>query len=424
MRVTRSASKAASASTPVETPPQATPARTVAKRKAASTGTGSKKPRKATKNERTAEEGQEQEETPATLVFAIPPRVLDNDSDVVPAVLSFSFEEAKNHLIKADPRFEGLFNEVTCKPYEKLERVHPFQALATSILGQQISWMAARSINHRFVRLYNPTLPEKPSDVVTDTSDLFPTPDQVAKTDLNILRTAGLSGRKAEYVQDLASRFADGRLSTSKLLNANDEELAEMLIEVRGIGRWTVDMFAIFSLRRPDILPVGDLGVQRGVARWFLALHSPTYNISISPDKVTGGELKSTPLDKDDEDDDEEGTLPVFGTTSTTPVEPQDVSSVPPGGVAATPMPDGSKKNVAAMPPPLTPATRKILTSTSAPAAPLPGGLTASDLKSRLDGKKKIKGALITPQEMEELTTPWKPYRSLAVYYMWALADG
>ncbi|KAF4598110.1 Alkylbase DNA Glycosylase/Transcriptional Activator [Pleurotus pulmonarius] len=423
MRVTRSASKAAFASIPAE-PPQATPVRAAAKRKAPSTGTGSKKARTRTKDETTASNAQEQEDIPLTPAFVIPPRVVaDDDSDVVPAVLSFSFEEAKNHLIKADARFEGLFNELTCKPYEKLERVHPFQALATSILGQQISWMAARSINHRFVRLYNPTLPEKPSDVVIDTSDLFPTPDQVAKTDVNILRTAGLSGRKAEYVQDLASRFADGRLSTSKLLNANDDELAEMLIEVRGIGRWTVDMFAIFSLRRPDILPVGDLGVQRGVARWFLALHSPTYNISISPDKVTGGELKSTPLGKDD-DDDEEGTLPVFGAESATPADPQDLSSVPPGGVAATPMPDGSKKNVSAMPPPLTPASRKILTSTNASATPLPSGLTASDLKSRLDGKKKIKGALITPQEMEELTAPWKPYRSLAVYYMWSLADG
>lgn len=124
-----------------------------------------------------------------------------------------------------------------------------------------------------------------------------------------------------------------------------------------------------------------------------MALHSPTYNISISPDKVTGGELKSTSLDKDD-DDDEEGTLPVFGAGGATPAEPQDVSSVPPGGVTATPMPDGSKKNVAAMPPPLTPASRKILTSTNAPAIPLPSGLTASELKSRLDGKKKIKYAL------------------------------
>jgi DNA-3-methyladenine glycosylase II len=130
----------------------------------------------------------------------------------------------------------------------------------------------------------------------------------VVNTDLAVLRTAGLSARKAEYskfsktwnslclflktVQDLAARFADGRLSTDKLLQANDEELAEMLIQVRGIGRvsifvsilpmfsliilvdWymkllcsprintyqfpaSVDMFAIFSLRRPDILPVG-----------------------------------------------------------------------------------------------------------------------------------------------------------------------
>lgn len=128
MRVTHSASKAASASTPVEPPPQATPARAVAKRKATATGANTKKARKATKNESTTDEGQGQDETPATPVFAIPPRVLaDDDSDVVPAVLSFSFEKAKNHLIKADARFEGLFNEVTCKPYEKLERVHPFQ---------------------------------------------------------------------------------------------------------------------------------------------------------------------------------------------------------------------------------------------------------------------------------------------------------
>lgn len=209
---------------------------------------------------------------------------------LVPAQLTFTFEEAKNHLINVDPRFQILFDRLSCKPFERLETVHPFRcasllcfcsylssmscrALVTSIIGQQISWIAARSVNHKFVRLYNPSLPEKVTDYPyvplppfdytmtqargrerADDTSFFPTPQQVANTDLAILRTAGLSGRKAEYgeykcsrdfwrslklrsVRDLASRFADGRLSTEKLLQANDDELAEMLIEVKGIGR-------------------------------------------------------------------------------------------------------------------------------------------------------------------------------------------
>lgn len=125
----------------------------------------------------------------------------------------------------------------------------------TSILGQQISWMAARSITHKFIRLYDPSLPEKPVDdneqVERTTSASFPTPSQVATTQVSVLRGVGLSGRKAEYgtnlnficivlrwetVIELAARFADGRLSAEKLTNASDERLAEMLTEVRGIG--------------------------------------------------------------------------------------------------------------------------------------------------------------------------------------------
>lgn len=102
---------------------------------------------------------------------------------LVPAQLSFSFEEAKTHLISVDPRFQILFDRLDCKPFEQLETVHPFRyvivscccrvlvtsgcshrALVTSIVGQQISWIAARSVNHKFVRLYKPSLPEKVTD--------------------------------------------------------------------------------------------------------------------------------------------------------------------------------------------------------------------------------------------------------------------
>ncbi|TFY74257.1 hypothetical protein EWM64_g9755, partial [Hericium alpestre] len=185
---------------------------------------------------------------------------------LLPAKLTFSLEEAKAHLSGADKRFEDVFNRLPCKPFEKLERVEPFRTLTTSILALYLEVLALTSIENSWAKA-----PDAP----------FPTPHQVAVTDVPTLRTAGLSARKAEY-----ARFADGRLTSQKLFDADDEELHEMLTAVRGIGRWTVDMFAIFSLRRPDIMPLGDLGVQRGVLRWFLSLHHPTYRIEISPQKL------------------------------------------------------------------------------------------------------------------------------------------
>ncbi|KAJ7287536.1 DNA glycosylase [Mycena rebaudengoi] len=329
------------------------------------------------------------------------------------AILKFSFEEAKAHLIQADQRFEDIFNRLECKPFQELEQFHPFRALASSILGQQISWMAARSIKHRFIRLYDESIPENHADYSSSGPDaFFPTPSQVAATDLATLRTAGLSGRKAEYITDLAARFADGRLSTKKLLESTDEELSKMLLEVRGIGPWTVDMFAIFSLRRPDILPVGDLGVQRGLVRWSLAQHHPTYSFTISPEKekITSPIKAAKKKGKKAKADNDE--LPVFGEAS----EPTEEAPKTPPASAMVPLP-----------PTFTPSIKKTLakasTSDETAPAPLPEGLTVAELKSRLDGKKKIKGAMLSPAHMEALTESWRPYRSIGIYYMWALAD-
>ena len=82
------------------------------------------------------------------------------------------------------------------------------------------------------------------------------------------LRTAGLSQRKAEYIKGLAEKFASGELSAKMLIEASDEEVMEKLIAVRGLGRWSVEMFACFALKRMDIFSTGDLGVQRGMARY------------------------------------------------------------------------------------------------------------------------------------------------------------
>ncbi|KAK0461119.1 DNA glycosylase [Desarmillaria tabescens] len=404
---TRSSTRSLANSAPSETVQAAT------KRKApASTKDKAKKPK-------TAQEAVLEQQIPPV----VPPPSSGAAPVLIPAQLSFSFEDAKQHLISADPRFEDIFGKLKCTPFEVLEQVHPFRSLATSIIAQQISWKAARSINHKFKRIYDSSLPENVADYTDNSAtSFFPSPEQVAATDPSLLRSAGLSGRKGEYVQDLASRFADGRLSTEKLIKATDEELLELLIAVKGVGKWTVDMFAIFSLRRPNILPVGDLGVQRGVIRWFLSLHSSTYNYAISDKKDAGSSSKAKKKknSKTEEENDK--------TTSVTDIErplTPDVSSAPPGGLPSTPKKTDTE--TPALPPAFTPSINRTLhkvQDTSFVPEPLPEGLAVTALKARLDGKKKIKGALLTPAEMEGLTESWKPYRSLAVYYMWALADG
>jgi DNA-3-methyladenine glycosylase II len=97
----------------------------------------------------------------------------------------------------------------------------------------------------------------------------FPAASEVAAADISFLRTAGLSLRKAEYIQGLAEKFASGELSAPMLVEASDEELLEKLIAVRGLGRWSVEMFACFALKRMDIFSTGDLGVQRGMAAYI-----------------------------------------------------------------------------------------------------------------------------------------------------------
>jgi DNA-3-methyladenine glycosylase II len=156
-----------------------------------------------------------------------------------------------------------------------------------------------------------------------------------------------------------------------------------------------------------------DLGVQRGVLRWFLSLHSPTYSINISPDKVKSAEekkaeAKATPegkgkgKGKKGKTKANEDALPVFGEASGTPPEitADDVSSVPPGPVSVSPLKDsrnaaeevGSQAELASMPTPFTPSINRTLNGIKGSnPPPLPDGLTVNILKSRLDPKKKIK---------------------------------
>ncbi|KAH9900111.1 DNA glycosylase [Xylariomycetidae sp. FL2044] len=185
-------------------------------------------------------------------------------------------EEANRHLIAVDARMKPLVDQNYCRVFspEGLgERIDPFESLCSGIISQQVSGAAAKAIKKRFVGLFSSASPEADPDDGDDASQRggehrhrFPHPSQVAGTPLDRLRTAGLSQRKAEYVQGLAQKFVAGELSTRLLAEADDEELVSRLTAVRGLGRWSVEMFACFALKRMDVFSLGDLGVQRGMA--------------------------------------------------------------------------------------------------------------------------------------------------------------
>lgn len=144
------------------------------------------------------------------------------------------------------------------------EKIDPFESLASGIISQQVSGAAAKAIKGRFIALFDHD--EAADATITTPSKKFPTPSQVSSSSIEKLRTAGLSQRKAEYIQGLAEKFASGELTALMLADAPYEEVLEKLIAVRGLGKWSVEMFACFGLKRMDVFSLGDLGVQRGMA--------------------------------------------------------------------------------------------------------------------------------------------------------------
>jgi len=185
-------------------------------------------------------------------------------------------QEACAHLIKVDKRMKPLIDTHHCRIFSLeglAEEVDPFEALVSSIISQQVSGAAAKTIKARFVALFNDATittangdPQSSDELLNNTPHRFPSPSQVLSMPFETLRTAGLSQRKAEYILGLAEKFASGELSAHLLADAPYEEVLEKLTAVRGLGRWSVEMFACFALKRMDVFSLGDLGVQRGMA--------------------------------------------------------------------------------------------------------------------------------------------------------------
>lgn len=143
------------------------------------------------------------------------------------------------------------------------ETIDPFESLASGIISQQVSGAAAKSIKAKFVALFRE---DDTTASETNAHKRFPHPSEVAPCTIERLRTAGLSQRKAEYIQGLASMFTSGELTAQMLHDLPYDELVKRLLAVRGLGRWSVEMFACFGLKRMDVFSLGDLGVQRGMA--------------------------------------------------------------------------------------------------------------------------------------------------------------
>ncbi|HVA41178.1 MAG TPA: DNA-3-methyladenine glycosylase [Candidatus Binataceae bacterium] len=161
--------------------------------------------------------------------------------------------EATAHLSGADPVLARVIDAVG--PVKIALRRERFRALGRAIIFQQLAGAAAHTIYTRFVALFG--------------GRRFPTPRQVLDAPPEDLRRAGLSRQKSLYLKDLAAHVANGTLNFHRFHKMDDEEIILDLTRVHGIGRWTAEMFLMFNLGRPDVLPVDDLGVRNAVRRLY-----------------------------------------------------------------------------------------------------------------------------------------------------------
>ena len=170
--------------------------------------------------------------------------------------------DAVQYLCKVDSNLERII-KIVGKYYINI-RNDPFQSLVESIIYQQLAGKAANVIYNRFINYYN---------------NKQITPTLILNSPNDNLKKVGLSNRKIDYLKDLALHVYDGRINLEELPKMNDDEIINKLVNVKGIGRWTSEMFLIFSLGRQDILPVTDLGVRKAIQKIYSLSELPKPNI-------------------------------------------------------------------------------------------------------------------------------------------------
>jgi len=163
------------------------------------------------------------------------------------------YERARRLLARRDPVIAALIRRHGPCGLAKAQHEDAFTALVHAIVSQQLSTKAAATIARRFDALF----------------DGPPTPAAVALVDDAQLRAVGLSAQKVRYIRDLCARISDGSLPLDRVNELADEDVILSLTRVKGIGRWTAEMFLMFRLHRPDVLPVDDLGILKAVQRAY-----------------------------------------------------------------------------------------------------------------------------------------------------------
>jgi DNA-3-methyladenine glycosylase II len=175
-------------------------------------------------------------------------------------VTDIDYTKARRLLSRRDPVLRVLMRAQGPCGLAARQHADPFKALVRAIVGQQLSAKAAATIFSRFEALF----------------EAFPTPMQVVAVADDRLRAVGLSTQKLGYLRDLCSRIEQGQLPLDVLDHLDDEAVIEKLTCVNGVGRWTAEMFLIFRLQRPDVLPLGDLGIIKAVQRAYKLRKAPS----------------------------------------------------------------------------------------------------------------------------------------------------
>jgi DNA-3-methyladenine glycosylase II len=172
------------------------------------------------------------------------------------------YRRARRHLMRRDPALATIIKQVGPCRMADIPQMPSFMALARAIASQQLSTKAADTIFNRFCDLFDP--------------DKLPDPQRLLRLDDEAIRRAGFSRSKVVFLRDLASHVVDERLPLDRLHEHDDDFVLEQLTAVKGIGRWTAEIFLLFRLKRPDIFPVDDLGLVKAAQRVYGLRQRPT----------------------------------------------------------------------------------------------------------------------------------------------------
>ena len=178
-----------------------------------------------------------------------------------PSLTPEGYEKARRVLMRRDPVLGAAIKQIGACGMADRQRKDHLSALCGSIVSQQLSTKAAATIFGRLVALF-------PDGRIPDAAAIAAQSDEA-------LRGVGLSGQKVGYLRDLTARIIDGRLELDELESLPDDVVIERLTAVKGFGRWTAEMFLMFRLHRPDVLPAGDLGIVNAIHRLYRLRKKP-----------------------------------------------------------------------------------------------------------------------------------------------------